>query len=663
MQLTTNPTTARQTKIWADFVVYTLQRYWWVLIVCMVLGGIQGYQLTLAMPRIYEVRASFLVPAEAAPLEYESLLSRSLITKAIGNDGRFEVTNYVKGNRGQQVEMYDESPFQIRLIAFPEHLKNIPHRIKIFEDRSYEVTFEALKKKATQRGQAGIPLAIGSVQISVTATEFWNADMLNKEYTFAVQSKEALTTRVLQNLKLMYEPSHPNRINLYYKDAHPKLAFDLLDAFIGAYLEQCKSRRKDLLNELKLQLEGEMRVLESKLITADDFDFFSQLSKSSLLIQDSSVVEMLRLQGEVLGMENRLKVLDEFKRGAITAVALLDYLKQDMNPIDDSLRYLLTQNAFAAGAAKDTQGEKIVSLVDSLLELSRLSIANMDSKIKRVNAEYLGSVGIWTDWRRQMPSKEESNPNLNAILLQRYLQAMAELAKIELETRKQFALPNLIDPPYHSPSQNRTNKVRMLAAWIVGMSMLGAFLAFLIAYYKRRIGSIAHLQIISDQSELIQWSVSGNRDILRKQATKLELSLKPEVKLIALIGNASQTQPLAESLAALAFEFGKQVLIINTTVKGEELGWERLALPADTKPGWWFSREAAVFLEEKAATYDRVLLCLESPMVVPEVSAAVRQTHLSYFIIEKNTTKVSDWHNWESYCKDLGIVAKAMFLS
>ncbi|MEY3442632.1 MAG: hypothetical protein RLZZ519_913, partial [Bacteroidota bacterium] len=290
-----------------------------------------GYQLTLSMPITHEVRASFLVPADAAPLEYERLLSRNLITRAIRNDRRFEVTNVVKGDWQQQFDMYDESPFQIRVIAFPEHLKNIPHQIKIFADRSYEVTIQAVKKTFTQRGQAGIPLTIGSVQISVNATEFWNDDNLGREYAFVVQSQNALISRVLQNLSLIHELVHPHRIDLVYKDAHPKLAYDLLNAFIDAYLEQFKSRRKDLLNERKLQLEGEMRVLESKLMATDDTGFFTELSEQSLLIQDSSVVEMLRLQREVLGLEKRLKVLDEFKRNAIKESALLEYLEQEKN--------------------------------------------------------------------------------------------------------------------------------------------------------------------------------------------------------------------------------------------------------------------------------------------------------------------------------------------
>ncbi|MEY3442631.1 MAG: hypothetical protein RLZZ519_912 [Bacteroidota bacterium] len=317
----------------------------------------------------------------------------------------------------------------------------------------------------------------------------------------------------------------------------------------------------------------------------------------------------------------------------------------------------------AAGIAKDIQAEKIASLVDSMEQFCLISIANMDSKIKRVNAECLGSMGIGADWRRQMQPQVDSKSNLNAILLQRYLQAMSEVANIELDTRKEFALPDLIDPPYHTPSQSRANKMRTMAIWMLGMSMLGALLAIFIAYSKRRIGSMAHFQMISGQTEPIQWSLSGQKDILRKQATKLELSLRPEVKLIALIGNASQTQPLAESMAAHACEFGKQVLIINSPVGSEELGWEHLALPADTKPGWWFSREAASFLEGKAEKYDRVFLCLESPMVVPEISAAVRQSHLAYFLLQKNRTKVSDWHTWESYANDLGIVAKAILLS
>jgi hypothetical protein len=659
---TQGQTAATQAKIWMGFLSYAIRRFWWLVAACAMIGGIWGYFSAMATPNRYEARASFVIPSEAAVVEYERIISRSLVTKAIHSQRKFEVSHYIDSGLRHRFEMYTGSPFQIRLIAFPDYLRNQTHHIKLFKDHSYELQIHMPETTLVARGSAGELISIGAVKLVVDATVYWNDIATEGDYSFVVHTGNALASRFLNNLTVHHSMEHPNRISLYYTDAHPALALDLLNAFTQAYLDDCKFRREEFLRERKRQVEGELHILETQILTSQDTGFWANLEKQSLLAQDSAVVKMLQLRKKTTMLEDRLRLWKEYLNGSLDVGRFELRAKSQGVPADSTLLHLF-------GDSKGTNGlvrEKVLSLIatetDSLMQRDAAELAALEEEYLATHAEFLGAHRLGNARKMDWISKYPSTSSLRTILVESYLSGMAEVARIELETRQSFIAPQLIDPPYTVPGHGRGNKVRSLIGRIFGMALLGVFLALMASMVTKRFGSRIHFLAMSGLEEVQVWSLKEDDLAQRMQATQLELSLKKEDQVIALMGQTPEVDRVADSMAAGFVNFGKHVLVLNSAFGNAEVEWDRMSIPQSTQPGWWFSPQAQAFLKEKGATYDRILICLPPPSQTPEIAAAVRQAQLAYFVLQKNTTRAAEWRAWQAQAKGLGIEAKSLFI-
>lgn len=623
-----------------------------------------GFFTSIATPNTHEARASFVVPTDVAQIEYERMISRSLVTKAVNSESRFEVSNYVDGGLRDRINMYDGSPFQIRILDFPSNIRNKSHDIILFPDHGYELRIHAAETTLSKQGKAGVPLSLGSVRLIVDATQFWDDKATQAAYSFVVQSKEALATRFLSQLTVVHSLDHPNRISLYYKDAHPNLALDLLTAFTTAYLDDCAFRRNEFLRERKMEVEGRLRVLETEILRSEDTTFWENLSKESLLVSDSSIVQILKLRQASETLLARQQIWEGYRRGDLSPENLLDELRMlDPHPQDTALMALLTRLQKVPEAGREAMIAQSTAMVDSLRSRDLGIQKEMDAQAAVASADFLASAGINFTWKTSLGKRDGNTINQNVVLLEKFLASLSEVSRIELETRQTFSAPQLIDPPYLMPGHGRNIKIRTLVATILGLTMLAIFAALMASLAGKRFGSLRHFQVATGIEDLATWSHSAGEELQRKQATLLELSLRPEDKLIALVGETPEVDQLASALAGGFITFGRRVLVLNSVLSNEEMAWEHMIIPQSSQPGWWFSAQAAAFLREKTAAYDRVLLCLPPPRKAPEVSAVIRQANLTYFIVKQKATKVAEWRTWKSLSEELGIEGKPFFVS
>lgn len=655
---------ARQAKIWWGFFLYAIRRYWWLIVAAFVLGCVWSYFTSVGTPNRYEVRASFVIPTEVAAVEYERIISRSLVNKAVNADSKFEVSLYSLRSAREPFNMYTGSPFLITTLAFPEHLRDRQHDIQLFEDHSFQITIHTEQGDVVGKGKAGVPLTIGSARLLVDRTTYWDAQSVKGQYAFVVQSQHALATRFLKNLEVIHSLDHPNRISLHYFDAHPELALDMLSAFTSAYLDDCKFRQDQFLLQRKAEINAQIRVLETEILQSNDQAFWKGLHSERFLSQDSTVVRMLQLRKKAQHFERRKTLWDGFIKGEISPDQLLQgLLAMEPEPQDSALRRKLEHPFLVSDPQDGKMRMEIRAEVDSLSARDSRERTSLNAELAETGASLMASFELQADGKVSFVDAGEPHaPSLDAMLFQTYLAALAESARLDLEMRKSFDAPQLIDPPYPIAGHGRDIKVRTFVAGVIGSVMLGLFVALVWALSGRRFGSKFHFQAISNTDFLLDWQLEADEKVQRIQSARLELDLEEDAKVIALVGDTPEVDRMADALAAGFCRFEKKVLIVNSVLANVDTAWERMTVPQSTKPAWWFSESASNFLLEKSGLYDRILLCLPNPSQAPEVEKAMLLADKVFFVIWKNRTEVKQWRAFEGRSTATDVAVDPIFV-
>jgi hypothetical protein len=636
-------TAVRQIQIWAAFLVYALRRYWWIILTLSAMGGILGYMSSRSTTNRYEVRAAFLMPTDDAVPEYERLLSRKLVAEATTD---FRVSRWVdRGNRGMY-EMYSESPFEVSVIAIAPALQDIKHELRLLPDQQFEIMIESASGIKRYSGRLGERLQAGGVTLVVRAIKAIGAYDLAANYYFTVNSEEAVASRFLANLEVVHSLEHPNRIGLIYTDAHPDLAFDLLEAFTLAYLEAYQRQRIELFVERLREVDTELKVLETQILALDNpTPFLLEIAEagSQLSAQDSTAIHMLRQRLEIQKVEERLQ-------------AWRAYREEIQDPA--ALKRLLT--TWLPDSGLDTLAT--LPVIDSLIAADKRRLVELAASSLDAKSQYLSRIAFRRAWETQWLKSKEETYSLELLLREKYLAALEESAAIELEIRKDKKGPQLIDPTYPVRTLGRSLRIKVLVATALGLLLLGIFLAVVLALIDRRFRSASHFMAVGLEPHSQLWCLETTALARRRQVANMELSWGTAHKCIAFVGGGHDANVLATDTATRLAAFGVRVALIGAQDHDEPTVYDRIDLPAGVTTGWWFSAAAQEFLQTLVAQKDRVLLCLPPPHEVPEVLAALRQADMVYYIVRKDETQVKAWQQWQHEAAESGFAYRAIWV-
>ena len=155
------------------------------------LGGLIGYISALRVSNEFEVRTTYVMNPEEARIEAEKLQSETRLLRTLRADRKFQISKRVDlGWRGMH-EMYDQSPFDIVIGELPPHLKDIPHKIKLFKDESFEIAWSNGKEIVKTNASFGEETQIAETPILLTKTKYWHSERSQNEYDVIFWSDEA----------------------------------------------------------------------------------------------------------------------------------------------------------------------------------------------------------------------------------------------------------------------------------------------------------------------------------------------------------------------------------------------------------------------------------------------------------------------------------------
>ncbi len=495
-------------------------------------------------------------------------------------------------------------------------------------------------------GKFGERVQAGGVTLVVRAIKTIEAHDLAATYYLTFNTEEAVASRFLANLEVVHSLEHPNRIGLVYTDAHPDLAFDLLEAFTLAYLEAYQRQRIELFVERLREVDAELKVLETQILALDNpTPFLLEIAKAGnqLSVQDSTPIHMLRQRLEVQMVEERLQAWKAYRAATQDPVAL---------------KQLLT--VWLPALAQDTLAQ--LPEIDTLIAADQRRLIELAASSLDAKSQYLSRLAFQRAWEKQWLKPKEETYSLELLLREKYLAALEESATIELEIRKDKKGPQLIDPTYPVRTLGRSLRIKVLVATALGLLLLGIFVAVVLALIDRRFRSESHFMAVGLEPHSQLWRLETAALARRQQVAKMELSWGDAHKCIAFVGGGHDANDLAADTATRLAAFGVGVALVGAEDQEESTVFDHIALPADAAPGWWFSAAAQGFLQTLVTQKDRVLLCLPPPHEVPEVLAALRQADMIYYIVRKDQTQVKAWKQWQVEAAESGFAYRAIWV-
>jgi hypothetical protein len=647
---TTGQAAFRLFEVWFRFAWYAFKRHWWIVMVLGVFGGVRGYLTSLATTNRYEVRAAFLMPTDMALPEYERLMSRKLVASSVS---KFKVSRWIdRGSRGLY-EMYSESPFVIKPISIAAGLKDTPLAFRFVSAQEYEIQIKTPEGTKSFQGKIGEVARLGTMVLEVDLVRPLDERMMTSQYYISFNTDEAIVNRFLFNLEVIHLFEHPNRIALHYTDEHPDLAFDMLDAFTHAYLENYREQRVELYAERLREVDAEMRILEAQIMATPNPEPYLQSlveAGSKLPTFDSSAYRMLQVRLEQQSIRDRLAGWGRFQMGTVTWDSLRTDFAQRRRQTYDTI----FDRADDPDVLKDGLGLRI-ALVDTMILRDRNRLAELQERSLDANAELLAASAFQRNWEKNW-IMSKTNPNgVWLALREKYLSTLNETARLELEMRKENLGPQLIDPPYHVPTHGRDLRLRVLAASVLGMFLLGLALAIAWAYSRKRFQAAIHFIAVAADFEDHIWKFATDTLARRRQVVDLELSMGEGCQRIALVGIADHTAQLGTELALSLGSYGKRIAILRAQGEADESTAHLYFPPKGAGDGWWLSGGSTAMLQDLSTKYDRILLCLPSPDEVPEVLGVLRTVDARYFVVKKQQTSAKEWRAWQTIMKDWGL--------
>jgi hypothetical protein len=639
----------RQIQIWAAFVAFAMRRFWWVVLSISLVGATVGYFVSLSTTNRYEVHATLLYPiAEVLP-EYERLLSRKLILSAIS---RFNVSLLVDRDSRGIYEMYNESPFEVIMQSMPPDWMDFNHRFRLLSAHRYEIVFETAEGELRYEGEMGVSSQFGGARLIVNLTKPWNNEVADYDYYVCFNSPNALVDRFRGNLNVINLAEHSSRVALEYTDAHPQLAFDILDAFVTKYLEDTERHRNELFHGRMAEVMMEMKVLEAQILALESPDPFLQAlaeSGKQLPAMDTSAADWLKLHLDLHRLEARVGIWKVFLAGELDWAGLPKALSSANSvPVDSAMLRFLGQRQ----DWNDNHAQRL--LVDSLLRADANLLKAGAEKAEAISRKYVVALNFRHAWDKTMLGGQKSNLSKELLLRDRYLDALHQASKLELEMRQDVVGPELIDPPYLLPPLGRFLRWRVLIASLILVAMFGFGVALGLALVSRRFRSPIHFQTLARyHSPLLRLGRSDLDD--RHQVATLELSWATNYPLIAFVGETEATRALAFQMAERLAAIGKQVALVNAGTEFKPIAFAQVPLPIGPSQGWWFTEDAAAFLDEQSAQFDRVLLVLPPPRLEPEVLAALQHVNVVYYVLKRDESTLAEWRSWVAEAEVLGL--------
>ena len=618
-----------------------------------VCGVVIGYVSSVSTTNRYEVRAAFLIPTVDAQSEYERLLSRKLVASTTTN---FRVSRWIDRGRRGLYEMYTESPFTVSVAAVPPQLQDVNHDFRLLTATDYEITFMTSAGQQSYKGKVGEFSQVGAVKIFVSLSKYWTPAAADQQYYITFNSEQAVVDRFLRNLVVVHHSEHPNRIALQYTDAHPDLAFDMLDAFTKTYLGEYRRQRNAIIEERMREVNAELKMLELQIMAIENPEPYLQAlveAKSKLPTIDSSAIRMMQLELEFRNLQDRVMVWKQYRLGWLNWEQLAKEIGRGQREPYDTLF-----TALSATINPNVEDWQRNAVIDTMIQCDTRRIEQLGDRGLNANARFLSASAFQYDWEQTWISNGGNLSGIWLTLRERYIGALTEAATMQLELRKEMNEPQLIDPPYHIPPYGRGLRLKVLIAIILGVVFFAIAISIAITYFDPRFRHLLHFLTILGDAKGRPWPFGKDALARRQQLANVELSLNPQQKSIVLVGdNAAE---FAYELAARFESYDKTVALVNAPPINAKV--DQFGIPEGAEATWWLSDASKSFLKAKYEQYDRLLICLPAPQKMPEALAAIRDADTLYFVVKNNMTKVQEWKDWVITTQEWGLDFRSIWL-
>lgn len=608
-------------NVWA-LVRYAMRKHWYLIAVATTIGFVLALFNARSAPNEFEVTASILVPTEEYIIEFDRLHSRSLASK-VAED--FKLQRSIHDAKYGWIEMYNESPFELVLIQFPQHLQDQDHSLRILPNRQVRVAIDAGQDSIILQGPAGSVLSANGVKLQVTLTNFYNTRHLNAKFQFRWMSLKEATRDFVSRLQVTHYVEHPNIYRFFFTDLHPQLALDKMTAFLNTYLDAYRQHRYLPLLQRLQQVDAKIAVYERQILNLGQYILPSGFS--------------------TFGFE-RITIEQDLR------------LAQLRNRIQQHLTSIMAMKGFIGGnrSWKETVAASPVlqsshlmdsippaGVLDSLLRSMQDSLQQMEASLLTENRTFISAHNVRTFWEGSWLSSREDTVNFSYLLRREYESALIERSEIELSSRNEMRMITVSDPPYLVRSIGRSSRMRLFLALVLGGFMIGFTLAVFAAAAVPRIQSLAQLRMaLGDDAPWLE--MPANPERRRQTLTDIAMAVKGEKPLVVVFGSAPAASDLAEMLYQQELAHERSAAKCDTLVTSEVPTALGTATPP--APAWWLSQRAQTALDMVMASHELLILALPDPSSVPEmVGVLVRATHV-YVAIKGNTVSRSSLKKW-----------------
>ena len=637
-----------------SYVKFALKKGWWIIAIGILLGGVIGIISALRVPNEYEFRTTFVMNPSEAKLEFEKLQSETRLINTLRTDRKFQMSRRVDlGWRGMS-EMYNESPFDIIIEDLPEYYLDKPHEVKLFKDESFEIHWKVGKEAIVTKAKMGEEAKIGHSKLKVLKTKYWNEERSDQAYDVIFWSDEELQRRYSHRLEVIYLVERPNRIEIGFVDQNKQRAFDFLNVYSKAYIEEQNRLRNRGVEELFWDAKKEKELIESEILKTqvssigvakiekaivEEWDGLSD-SLELLLIQEQRLLQRLEIWNELKGFNPNIE-------GLLNRLVMLGMTKED-----EEIRQILSSSEQADGL-QDALEEVQKRDEQSLRKLSSALISE-----QRGQARAYAMRPFFFDLTKRSVDNNASGKDL--ILWEHYLAVNQLMVEGRLEASKQTNVMVESDPTHLVLGTAGLKRRQKAIFWVLACFFLAIGIS-MVYYSSGTLTNREQLQRFSNLDDVQTWSTNFGDLQERELFAGLDIRLGKENKVIALISHR-QSDDLTEFVKALekAFSgFGQKCLLVNAPDVDAE---HHTAIPLDAAIGWWMSKDAKELVEQEGESYDRIIVCLPSLSETPESKGYLRNSdHAFYFIVGGQST-TEDLKNWHKIVQNTAIKSTPFFV-
>lgn len=251
-----------ETKLFLKVFWHYLKNRWYVVVATTLLAACWVLFVFFRRTDYFESRCAFVMNVNLARVEDDRLQSRDLLATAIDRVDRLKVAHYTdKGVRGK-FDMYQESPFLVKIRNFPDHLTQQLISVRFSGAESYQMDIG----EKSYSGTVGMPFSEGAIELTLSKTAFWRENEESRfEYQFEVFTSAQLLRQFRSGMRVVHRLDDAERIEVRFQDRNEHRALEFMEALSEVYREDWRKRTQAPYQLHLDRIDAELDVVRAEL--------------------------------------------------------------------------------------------------------------------------------------------------------------------------------------------------------------------------------------------------------------------------------------------------------------------------------------------------------------------------------------------------------------